>query len=95
MDLYGVKGVIYAQNKNDLKIRISEGYDGYSEKEIKIDNLKAPFDDPFAYFAAVIRGEVIPKPYDLSTLENNMIVMEILDAAIRSADSMKTVKLSD
>jgi hypothetical protein len=35
---------------------------------------------------------VIP-PFDLSSLENNMIVMEILDAAIRSAAEGKAVQL--
>ena len=92
MDIYGVKGVIYAENKSKLRIRISKGYDGYAEELKELKGRAAPFDDPFAYFAAVVRGEVLPEKHDLSSLENNMVVMEILDAAIRSAESGKTVK---
>ena len=43
------------------------------------------FNDPFSYFAALIRNEIEISRFDLSSLENNMIVMEILDAAIESS----------
>ncbi|MCX4334565.1 MAG: hypothetical protein OSJ55_06750 [Bacteroidales bacterium] len=39
----------------------------------------------------VNRKDIIVKPYDLASLENNMIVVEILDAAIRSAKSGKAI----
>ena len=93
MEVYGVKGVIYSDNRNDLRIRISEGYDGFSEEKMKLEEMKTPYDDPFAYLAGVIRGKVKMNAYDLSSLENNMIVMEILDAAVRSASSGKKVVL--
>jgi hypothetical protein len=44
--------------------------------------------------AAIIKGEITLQPYDLSSLENNMIVMEILDAARKSAKTGKTIKLN-
>jgi len=93
MEIYGKKGVIYADNRHDLRIRMSEGYDGFKEEKLKLDELNAPDDDPFAMFAAVINGTLKLKPYDLSSLENNMIVVEILDAAIKSAKTHKTVFL--
>jgi predicted dehydrogenase len=93
MEIYGLNGVIYADNRNDLRIRISEGYDGFTEKSMKLENRKAPFDDPFAFFVGVIKNKISLKPYDLSSLENNMIVMEILDAAIESAKSNKTIEI--
>ena len=92
MDIYGEKGVVYVVDRNQMKIQISEGYDGYSEEVINLKERDTPFDDPFAYFAALIKGEVKLQPYDLSSLENNIIVMEILDAAIRSAQLGKTVR---
>jgi hypothetical protein len=52
-----------------------------------------PYHDPFAYLAAVVRGEIIVKPTDLSSLQNNMIVMEILEAAKESARKGKIIYL--
>ncbi len=60
-------------------------------REISSAALEPPFDDPLAYLKAVVRGEV--RPSGPSTLENNMIVNEILDAARRSAESGQTVHL--
>lgn len=93
MEIYGLNGVIYADNSKDVRVRIAKGYDGYDEKSYTLDPLKAPHNDPFALFAAVIRGEVTLTPFDPSSLENNMLGMEILDAAIQSAQSKKTIEL--
>ncbi len=91
MEIYGLNGVVYADNRHDLRIRISEGYDGFSEESFALEERKPPYDDPFAFLAAVIREEMELPPYDLSSLENNMIVIEILDAAKKSAASGETV----
>lgn len=63
-----------------------------SEEE-KIAPLQAPQDDPFAHFAAVVRGEIEAHP--LCSIENNLVVMELLDAARRSAESGQEVVLKD
>jgi len=47
--------------------------------------------DPLSYLAAVVRKEI--KPSGLSSLEVNMIVTEILDAARESARTRKRVEL--
>lgn len=93
MEIYGHKGVIYADNNKDLRVRMAKGYDEYEEKSYKLDSRKPPFDDPFLFFRAVIKNEIKLQPYDLSSLENNMIVVEILDAAIRSAKSQRTIEI--
>lgn len=93
MEVYGRKGVIYADNRNELRLRIAKGYDGFTETHMKLPELSPPFDDPFAYFTAVIRKQIIVQPYDLSSLENNILVMEILDAARKSARTGRTVTL--
>ncbi|MCB0471847.1 MAG: Gfo/Idh/MocA family oxidoreductase [Flavobacteriaceae bacterium] len=93
MEVYGLKGVVYADNRHQMRIRMAEGYDGYREESFSLDERKAPYDDPFSYFAAIVKNEIEPKPYDLSSLENNMIVMEILDAAKKSAATNKTIDL--
>lgn len=94
MEIYGLNGVLYADNRNDLRIRISEGYDGYQEESFHLEERVAPWDDPFALLAAVIRDKITLKPFDLSTLENNMVVMEILEAAKESAKTQRTVTIN-
>lgn len=93
MEIYGTEGVIYADNRNDLRIRMAEGYDGYKETAVTLPERPIPYNDPFTLFASVIRGETTLPPYDLSSLENNMIVMEILNAARLSAKNGKAVSI--
>lgn len=94
LELYGENGAIYADNDKLLRLRISEGYDGYKEEKFELKSFEKPFNNPFNFFAAVVNGEIKVNPQDLSSLENNMVVMEILDAASRSAKSKKTIKLN-
>lgn len=93
MEVYGNNGVIYADNRNDLRIRKSEGYDEYAESKTTLNERPAPYNDPFTYFAAVINKEISMPQYDLSALQNNMIVMEILNAARLSAKKGRSVKI--
>ena len=94
MEIYGLRGVIYADNRHDLRIRMSEGYDGYTEESYTLQEMKSPFNDPFSLFAAVIKNKITLEPFDLYSLENNMVVMEILEAAIKSAKVDKTIKMN-
>lgn len=93
MEIYGLTGAVIADNGRQLRLRIAEGYDGFSEEKFELEPRKSPFDDPFKMLISVVRGEVKLEPFDLSSLENNMVVMEILQAAKESAASGKTVYL--
>lgn len=95
MEIYGTTGVVYADNRHDLRLRISEGYDGYEEEVMKLEERKAPYDDPFALLAAVVREEIQLDAFDLTTLENNMLVVEILDAAKKSSELKQTIELGN
>lgn len=90
MEVYGKHGQIFADNRNSFRYQLDE-----EKPEVKeqLEELDAPYDDPFALFAAVIQNEIQLSKYDLSSLENNMIVMEILEAAKKSARTGKRVKL--
>lgn len=90
MEVYGKTGYIHALNSTDMRMRLHEKQ---PEEIKKAQPKQAPYDDPFAYLAAVVKGKIQVKPTDLSALENNMIVMEILDAAKRSAATGKQVML--
>lgn len=95
MEIYGLTGAIYSDNKNDMRVRIAEGYDGFSEEKMTLEDRDSPFNEPFEYFAKVISGEIQMTEYDLSSLENNVIVVEILEAAKESAETGKTVYLEE
>lgn len=89
--IYGSTGYIFADNKFDLRYRNSESK--RQETKVTLQKLPEPMDEPFRYFKAVIRGEIKPDKYDLSSLENNLIVVEILEAAQKSAKSGRAVIL--
>ncbi len=80
MHIYGSKGYIYQDTSKEMRV-----YRNDKEQKQIAPSLEAPFNDPFYYFKAVVRGEITPGVYDLSSLENNLIVVEILDAAIQSS----------
>ena len=89
IEIYGQHGYMIA-DRNSLKSKFSE--------KAKEDYQAVPFpaspnNDPFAYFRAVVHGEIVVKPKDLSSLENNLIVCEILEAAKKSAKEGKVVYL--
>lgn len=90
IEIYGKTGQIIADNGNDMRYKLGDDQD---EVKLQPAALATPVNDPFAYLAAVVNGKITPKPTDLSALENNMIVMEILEAAKKSAKTGKAVKL--
>ena len=90
MEVYGQTGCIYSDNRSDIRYRLSRNE---VERKEKLEERSVPYDDPFSLFAAVVRNKITLSLYDLSSLENNMIVMEILEAAKKSAKTGKAVKL--
>lgn len=90
MEVYGATGYVISDNGSQLRMRLSEA-DALSTHQI--EPLEAPLDDPFALLAAVVQDGLTIPDHDVSALENNMIVMEILDAALKSAKTGKKVYL--
>jgi predicted dehydrogenase len=89
MEVYAQGGYVIG-DRSGLKMRLT--YDGPEEYK-KAEELPKPHHDPFAYFAAVVRKEITVDKADLSALENNMLVVEILEAAKKSAREGKSVSL--
>ena len=71
-----------------MRVRLK---DEKSERNTEATPTDAPAADPLTYLAKLLRGET--KPDELTSLENNLIVMEILDAARQSARTGKVVNL--
>lgn len=88
-EVYGQTGYVHTIDGSRMRQRMAEGD---PESTLTAPALPAPVDDPFRYLAAVVRGTWKPAQ-DLSSLEINLVAMEILDAAIRSARQGKVIQL--
>lgn len=85
LEVFGVNGYLHALNGNELQERLHNSYDPVP--------LRAPeYTDNLLYLADVLRGKIHPAN-DLSSLENNLIVVRILEAAKQSARDGKRVLL--
>jgi predicted dehydrogenase len=87
MEVYGQKGYVITVGRDDLRVRRP----GEEEQRVAAKDLPVPYDDPLTELRAVLLGGAAPD--GLSSLETNVIVAEILDAARTSANTGKTVKL--
>ncbi len=90
MEVYGDKGYAIAANATTLKTRLKENQ---PEQTIKLQSRSAPFNDPFSFLAAVIKGTHTMDQFDQYGLPVNVIAVEILEAAMQSAKEKKTVFL--
>ena len=89
MYVYGLGGYLYQRTPE----KVSGLREGSFIPEFSAPALPAPYDNSFRYLKATVRGEITVGPEDLSSLENNLTVMRILDAAIRSARTGKAITL--
>ena len=91
MEVYGQTGYIITTNNTAMRLRNKEIN---AERSIQVTaNEVGVYEDPFSYFADVVRGRIqIPKN-GLYSLENNLMVVKILDAARESAKTGKTIIL--
>ncbi len=88
LEVFGETGYLHALDGQNIVSRMRENIKG----EKKTEPLTAPINDPMNYLTAVLQNK-IPGTADQSSLKYNMIVMEILDAAKRSAATGKRVIL--
>jgi len=87
IEIYGRTGSVFVPRPNLLRVREAN----VAEVERNAPALSGPEADPLSYLAAVVRGDI--KPAGLSSLDVNMIVTEILDAARESARTGKRIDL--
>jgi predicted dehydrogenase len=90
IDIYGKAGYIKALNDTRMEYRLNREV---PREELKVTAFPIAVSEPFGYFGLVIRGDLQVQPTDLSSLENNLIVVKILDAARLSAKTGKTIRL--
>ncbi len=92
MEVYGDSGYAFAGRRSGVQFftRTSERGDGDLDA-YDAEPVGRPTNDPLTYLRAVIREQYDPEPYALSSLENNLLVTRILDAARLSAQTGRRV----
>jgi predicted dehydrogenase len=85
LEVFGQTTYVHALNGTDLLRRDSTAY-------FKVPAIPLAFPDNLTYLAAVLSGK-LPGEHDLSSLENNLIVVRILEAARQSAKEGKRILL--
>jgi glucose-fructose oxidoreductase len=88
MEVYGQRGYAITVARDGLRVRLPN----QEEKLTEAKPLAPSYRDSVSYLRAVVLGGL--KPVGPSSLETNVIVTEILDAARRSAATGKTVLLA-
>jgi predicted dehydrogenase len=88
-EVYGEKGYAIATGGNNLRVHLSSQR---AEETVTPGELVPDERDSISYLTAVARGKF--KPAGLNSLENNVIVVEILSAARESVLTGKTVILA-
>src|SRR5579863_3507586 len=88
MEVYGETGYAITVKRDDLRLRLP-GKE--SEELVAAKPVPPPLDDSISYLRAVVLDGL--KPEGPSSLETNLVVTEILDAARQSATSGKTIHL--
>ena len=90
MEVYGATG--YAITVAADQVRVRREHDSQEQLETAAA-LPSQEGDSLTYLAAVLRGQLVPRG-DLSALDTNVIVMQILDAARESARTGRAVRLT-
>ena len=89
MEVYGTKGYVVTEASDHMRARYVPEK---AESEVTVPPLANGQQSSLDYLAAVLHGEVKAE-HDLSSLDTNMIVMQILDAARESAKTGRTIDL--
>lgn len=89
MTIYGDNGYIYQRTGTRMDTLIGEEF----STDVDVPKLEQPYNDAFRYLKAVVRGDIQMLPYDLGALENNVLVVEILEAAKKSALTGRSIEL--
>jgi len=91
MHLYGDKGYILIDDATTIRYRFTEKM---AETLLNVPQTDQIYLEPFKYFVKAIKGDLEVGSNDLSSLQNNMIVVEILEAARQSSLSGQKVYLN-
>jgi glucose-fructose oxidoreductase len=90
MEVYGATGYAITVGADHLRTRLEHD----SEDQLQsAGSLPDAEKDSISYLRAVLNGKIIPRG-DLTSLDTNMVVMQILDAARESVRTGRTISLN-
>lgn len=92
MEVYGDSGYVITIDNSKMRIRNRETK---TEQNISVTANDLPvYLDPFTYFNDVVKGKTIVPKNGLYSLQNNVMVVKILDAAKLSAKEGRAVNIN-
>jgi predicted dehydrogenase len=91
MEIYGESGYVITVNNSLMRMR-KTGMDAEHTSNVTSKDIPV-YEDPFSYFADVIKQKIHMKPSEPYSLENNIMVVKILSAARESAATGKTIMI--
>jgi predicted dehydrogenase len=93
MEVYGRTGYAITVQRDDIRVRRGRAGNEQDshEEQVTAKPLPPPYDNSLSYLRAVLEKRIAPD--GPSSLDINVTVTEILDAARRSAASGKTIRL--
>lgn len=89
LSIYGSTGSVHADDATRLRVRIGEK----EERSVAVEAGRTFYKAAVPYLMEVVNGNA--EPTGLSSLSNNMVVTQILDAARQSAETGETVHLQE
>ncbi len=90
MAIYGETGYIITKDNNSMKAKPRTG----SEVEYRLTPQETnTYTSPFLYFADVIRKKISVPSFGAYSMENNVLVVKILEAARQSAQQGRMIEL--
>ena len=92
MEIYGKNGYVLCKDAQQMEILENEQE---GPKALRAKPLSKGIHDPFAYLHQVVKKGLPIDSFGVSSLENNLIVTQILEAAKHSAKTGKTVVWKD
>jgi len=91
MEIYGDTGYVFAVDNNNMRLRVKNDK---REHSLVVTSKDIPvYEDPFSYLADVVSGKIKVDENGLYSLENNVMVVRILEAARESVKTGRTVML--
>ena len=88
MAVYGTHGYVLCKNGVDMGVMENEKA---GPKSLKAKALTKGVHDPFAYFAKLVKEGLPMDSFGLSSLDNNLVVMQILEAAKHASKTGETI----
>ncbi|MEO0570695.1 MAG: Gfo/Idh/MocA family oxidoreductase [Bacteroidota bacterium] len=92
MEVYGTTGYIFCKDGTRMEVLKDEKKGPFY---FEAESLEMGVHDPFAYFNQVVNHNKEVGAFSVHSLENNLLVVQILEAAKHSAETGKTVVWED